>query len=311
MKRFNAVFTLLLDGPSLTPVKILGRPKSLFLCFFSSLVTSGCGRLGTIPYSPTTTPGAWLNAHPHVKLSLGALEFMLMEPTSSFLVYSLGVLAVVVGVYFLRIRENHRSRLWWGIALLLWGIGALLAGTSYQAFSYEIKCAGRDVCSWTSWWEVYYLLFTVASVNAMMMGVRHSSAGGVMKKALPVYAVMNTALYSAVCLAGAFIPNKFMVSFELMVLFSGPSYVVFFVINSVRYRKSGEKLELRLMVTWLFLGAVMAAYFLYLGLGYSEKLWEQGIWFNANDVLHIGLILWMLYIGFGVAREVKDLPARA
>ena len=196
MKHLNAVFTLLLDSPSLNPAKILNRPIRMFFLFLSSIMLSGCGRLGTIPYSPSTTPEAWLNTHPHVKLSLGALEFILMEPTSSFLVYSLGVLAVVVGLHFLRIRENHRSRLWWGIALLLWGIGALLAGTSYQAFSYEIKCAGRDACSWTSWWEVCYLLFTVASVNAMMMGVRHSSAGDVMKKALSVYAVMNTALYS-------------------------------------------------------------------------------------------------------------------
>ncbi len=51
----------------------------------------------------------------------------------------------------------------------------------------------------------------------------------------------------------------------------------------------------------------MAAYYLFLGLGYAKELWEQGIWFNENDVLHIGLILWMLYIVFGASKEIKDL----
>ena len=193
--------------------------------------------------------------------------------------------------------------------MLLWGIGALLAGASYQSFGYEIKCAGRETCSWTSWWEVWYLLFSTASVNAMMMAVVRSSAGNMMTKVLPVYAALNTLFYSLVCLAGAFIPNKLMVSFELMVLFTIPSYVVFFILNVVRYRKLHERMDLLLMVTWLFLGVVMAGYFIYFGLGITEKLWRNGFWFSANDVLHIGLILWMLYIGFVVAKHVRDSPA--
>lgn len=282
--------------------------KYLSWVFIGILLLSGCSRLGTIPYSPKTTPEAWLNAHPHINISLGSLEFVLMEPTSTSLVYSLGFLGIGVGFYFLRIRENHKSRLWWGTALILWGVGALLGGTDYQALSYELKCAGREFCSYISWVEIYYYLVSIASINAMVMGVAHSSAGRLMKKVLPVYAVLNTAVYSILCLTGAFIPNKFLVSFELIVLFTTPSYIILFIINAIRYNKLGEKMDLSLMITWLSLGVVMALYYLYLGLGYAEKLWEKGIWFNENDLLHIGLILWMLYIGFAVAKKVKDLP---
>ncbi len=50
-----------------------------------------------------------------------------------------------------------------------------------------------------------------------------------------------------------------------------------------------------------------STFFVYsLGLGVAKKIWDLGIWFNENDLLHIGLILWMIYIAFGVAKKVQD-----
>ena len=65
-------------------------------------------------------------------------------------------------------RSGQRSRAWLGVALLLGGIGAGLAGASYQAFSYPLKCAGWDFCRLTDGLEVGYSVSQAASVSAMV-----------------------------------------------------------------------------------------------------------------------------------------------
>ena len=270
------------------------------------LLLAGCSRLDAIPYAPPQTAATWLTIQPYAAIRIGALEIILVQPSTTFFVYLLGVLAGGAGLYFFHIRNGQRSRVWWGVALVLWGAGALLAGTSYEAFSYAIKCVGRPVCVWTSGWEVLYLLFSVASVDAMLLAEAHACTTGRSRRVLTVYAVANAAVYAAVVLVGAVTPVKLLVSFELLILFAAPTILIFFILNGWRYARLKDDMDLALLGAWAWLALTLGAYFLYLMLGITQTLWARGVWFSENDILHIGLIVWMVYLVGVVAPRVRD-----
>jgi len=276
------------------------------IIFFVSgfFVFTGCGNLEQLKWE--MTPEKWLATHSHVPLEIGSLNFILAEPSSTILVYGLGFIIAAAGIYFLKIRGSSMSRLLWGIALLFWAASTFSAGTSYQAFSYELKCAGQAECLWTSWWEIWYLILYVININITALAVAYSSAAGKLRKGIIIYSIVNTAIYLAVIISGTIIPDRFMVSFECMVMFVFPVYVLMFIVNIIRYRKTENKLDARLIKAWLFMFAIVFTYFAYLLSGFAEVLWESGIWFNANDVLHLGLILWILYLWFGISKLVED-----
>lgn len=284
----------------------LFQSKTGILGLLFILMLTACDRLESIPYTPEHTPESWLNHQPFQQVKIGNLSFILVQPSSSIIVYSLGIICLVFGISFLKRNKRQISKKWWGVALVLWGIGALLAGTSYQAFSYEIKCAGREFCTWTSWWEVFYVLFSAASIDAMMLALVHSSIQTKQKKIFTNYVISKTILYASIVLIGAFIANKFLISFELLLLVSTPSILVFFVINFKQYKKNKTPLEKKLIHTWIILALVIGVYYLYLMLGFTEVLFQKGYWFSANDLLHIGLIGWILFIGIILKPEIKD-----
>lgn len=277
--------------------------KRFFLLLPFLFFLSACGRLDTILYAPQQTPETWLQIQPYLEFN----GLVIVQPSTSIIVYLLGVLTIVVGLYFLKIRDGQRSRFWWGIALLLWGLGALLAGTSYEAFSYAIKCEGRAACLWTSWWEIAYLIVSVWSIDAMMLAIAHSSADGKLRKWLSVYALINAVIYFGLVMAGAFIPVKFLISFELLLIVAAPSVIAFFAINGWRYAKYKLNVDLVALGAWVWLGLTIAAYFLYLISGNTAVLWAKGIWFSENDVLHIGLIVWMIYLAAALAPRIRDM----
>ena len=255
---------------------------------------------------PELTSANWFEVQPCLRVKLGSKDIILTQPTSTLFVYALGILTIGVGVTFLRFQEGQVSRFWWGIALLLWGIGALLAGTSYQAFGYQIKCAGREACAWTSWWEVIYLMFQQTSIDALLVAIAYSCTTGRLQRALLVYALACALVYVVLTFIGGIIPIKSLITFEWMVWVSAPIFLVLFILNSWQYYTLRNPMDLALMGTWIGLLFIMGAYWLYDKFGITPKLWGKRIWFSQNDVLHIGLILWMIYIATVVVGQIKD-----
>ncbi len=272
-------------------------------------ISSIFDRLKSIRYTdPELTPENWCEVQPCRTIKLASREFILTQPSSTFFVYSLGILTIGVGLHFLWRQDDQVSRLWWGISLLLWGIGALLAGTSYQAFGYHIKCAGQETCSWTSWWEVIYLIFQQVSMDALLVAIAFSCTNGTLQTVLLAYALLSAVGYVILTFIGGIIPVKSLITFELMVWVSTPIYLIIFILNAWRYYWLSTSMDLALMGAWALLLFTMAAYWLYDKLDITPKLWAKGkgIWFSQNDVLHIGLILWLICIAAVVADRVND-----
>ena len=268
------------------------------------------GRLQSIPHDdPDLTPEKWCMAQPCRKIRIASKEIIISQPLSSFWVYFLGFFTVGAGVYFFRIQNGEISRLWWGVSLLLWGLGALLAGTSYQAFGYEIKCRGKQVCSWTSWWEVVYLMFQLVSMNAMLVAVAYSCTTGAFQTVLLVYALVSSLVFVILISIGGIVPVKSLITFEFMVWVSAPVFIFFCFLNAWRYYIYRESMDLVLLGCWIILLGTMLAYWTYSKLGITKKLWAKGIWFSENDLLHVLLIFWMIYIATVMANRVKDYAA--
>lgn len=266
---------------------------------------AACGRLDTLLYEPTITASEWCTTMPCVELFSTGL--ILNQPFSTALVYLLSLLWLYVGWLFWRERGHYQVRKWWAVSLLLGGLAAISAGTSYQAFVYELKCVDREVCVWTNGWEIAYMTLQVASLNAMLIAVAYSSATGKLRQFLIRYAAVNYFAHLTVTLLGLYLVNKFMLSFEFLVLITSPTFVLYFLINGRRYISDRNPLDQTLLICWTILIFTNLVYFAYLFSGLTHVLWNEGLWFSENDALHVGVMLWLLYVAFAVRKQVVDL----
>ena len=260
------------------------------------------GLLDGIPYAPEVLSAEWCDKQPCIEIG----NVLISQPSSSVIVYLAAFVGLWVGRNLYITAEGQQSKKWTGISLILGGIGAFLAGTSYQAFGYEIKCAGREVCTWTSWWELGYELVTVIAAAYLLVGVAAMCFSSAWIRIAKVFGVVLSVAYLLVLILGIATENQFFLSFELMLLFSTPLYVLILIANGIQYAQTKNKHIAKLTITWLLLFSVLIAYYSYLLLGLTDTLWLQGIWFSENDVLHVGMILWLLYIQTFLKTSIQD-----
>ncbi len=265
------------------------------------LVLSGCA-LTEVPYDPPITPEQWCEQRPCVDVG----SVVLNEPLGTFLVFTLALLWIAVGVGFLVTRRGQMSRGWLGVALILGGVGAAQAGVSYQAFSYELKCAGKEFCTYTNGFEVGYSITQAWSVSAMLVAVAYACT--LARRGVMIYALANAVVYTIVAIAGVLLPSIVLLSFEVLMLFALPGIILVIVLAA----RSNEPVSRPILVAAVLLIVVNVAYFAYYAAGITETLWDggEGFYFSANDVLHVGMIAWLVYVAMAVGPRLRDLSPR-
>lgn len=247
---------------------------------------------------PLMTPEKYLDERPFIEL-FGSL--IVIVPSSSVIVFALGIQIILLGVLLIKDKQKP-----WGLSLIFWGIGTILAGTSYQTLGYELKCANRTHCLFTSWFELAYLWTTAISISLMAKAFAERFSHGKTKRYLIGYGRIALFGYGLILLLGAFLENRIMISYELFTVFFMPLFVVFFVINILNYRQNKNKLDHAFIVLWLLFLGVNVAYYVYYFSGITSILYDDlGLWFSANDVLHVGLILWFAYFQIKIRKELN------
>ena len=275
--------------------------KIKFLLLF--ILISGCEKIHSIPFEPTLKSSEWCENQPCFEVNGVTLN----QPTSSILVFLLAFLTVYAGYYFLKTHNNYQSRKWWGYSLISSGIGAFLAGISYQLFAYELKCSGQEYCNWTNWFEVFYNITTVMGASCLLIGVAYSCFHTKWLRLVKIVAGLKLLIYLLICLIGAFVPNKFLISYEFLVIFSTPVYLLYLIINIYQYLNTKSSLFKYLSLTWISLFGILIIYYIYLFSGLTESLWKREIWFSANDILHVLMILWIIYIWKFLSKHIIDM----
>ncbi len=280
----------------------LSAKKTAVLCLMPMALT-GCDRLGEIDYSPEISPEAFLQNQPWMNVRLGNFNFIWSQPSSSLIVFFVALYTIFRGYKFLSNTQDQRSKFWWGIGLLLTGIGAVFAGISYQAFGYEIKCHGREFCTFTSEWEVAYMLLSALGMGAFVLAAAYTNAKGNFRKAMIASALLGMITYLSFLFYGISSAIQSLVAFEFMAAFSAVAVVFLIVLHGLAWFRKRDSMNRSLLIVWLVFVAVFVAYSLYPSLGITNALWSKGIWFNENDLLHVGMILWIYVVG-------KHLPTR-
>ena len=246
---------------------------------------------------PLTTPDQFLSGMPYITFSIPGKDVILIQPSSTILVYLLGLIMIAIGVYFLVSKKDHLSRYYWAIGLILWGISAIVAGTSYQAFGYELKCRGLELCLFTSNFELAYMLLTAYCINFLVAATGYTSTGFSGRKRLIKFAIIDSAAYSVYMFVGAVIPVKFLISYEGFMAFIGMNFLIMFILNILHYKKHKDKANLKLIYIWIGFLIVNLGYFVFFLGDIGTNLYQNyGIWFNENDALHVLLILWSCFI---------------
>ena len=125
----------------------------------------------------------------------------------------------------------------------------------------------------------------------MVVAVAFALSSARAQRGIALYAILNLVVYVVVTIVGIALPSALLLSFEVLLLFAVPALVIVAVLAIRRWR---ESLARRILWVLVLLVLVQVAYLAYFAAGLTQTLWASGIYFSANDVLHVGMLIWLV-----------------
>lgn len=233
----------------------------------------------------------WNKVQPVREITLLGKTFYLTQPSSTFLVYFLGLQTCYLAFLY------YPINIYWFLAYLFWGVGAIVAGTSYQAFFYYLKVKNQKKVLWTSWWEVVYMFLQKISFNFMAFAyIENFQLFDNYHNEFKLFILLEGFLFLVLLIYGSAKPIKRLISFEFMWQYSLCLISLLFCSNVYGYLINKKNDHLFYLYFWSLLFVILFTYYLYSWSDLTNKLWKRKIWFSDNDWLHITLILWVFFI---------------
>ena len=207
-------------------------------------------------------------------------------------------------------KEMHKSRLCYGGSLVWFGVAVTSACISYQTFTWQLNCRGKEPCVGTDGDPLYapdtnpaafvYLILQVASYHLLVVGDAYRAMRLYVKPAA-IYGVLVTLFYALWCFTVKWHghTNLFMASLYV----SAPPVFASVILNViVRY-------EWRLVVAWGILIISFLGYVIWGAIFDESQLWlDTGVWFHAIDMLHVLLFPYppVLWWAGGLAEDAPE-----
>eukprot|EP00192_Tetraselmis_astigmatica_P012756 CAMPEP_0117693100 /NCGR_PEP_ID=MMETSP0804-20121206/26688_1 /TAXON_ID=1074897 /ORGANISM="Tetraselmis astigmatica, Strain CCMP880" /LENGTH=391 /DNA_ID=CAMNT_0005506607 /DNA_START=131 /DNA_END=1306 /DNA_ORIENTATION=+ len=208
-------------------------------------------------------------------------------------------------------KDIHKSRLCYAWSLMWFGVAVTSACVSYQTFTWQLNCRGRDApcvgpegdplyAADTNPAALVYLILQVASYHLLVVGDAYRALR-LYVKPVAIYSVLVTVFYACWCftvqLHGH--DNLFMASLWVSI----PPVVGSVILNAIVHY------EWRLVVAWGVLIVSFLGYIVWDALIDESQLWQDtGVWMHANDILHILLLPYppTLWWAGGLAEDAPE-----
>jgi predicted branched-subunit amino acid permease len=143
----------------------------------------------------------------------------------------------------------------------------------------------------------------------MTAAIAYALAKYLLRKIILGYAILNALIYVVITIIGVVQPSKFLLSFEVLMLFALPGILLVITLSGIRYLKNQSPLDASLFLAGLLMILVQAAYFMYYAAGITQALYQEGtgFYFSENDVLYVGMILWLWYVVKAISKNLRDI----